>query len=116
MEEQSFWSKLQQLITTSAIIIDRPKGSSHPTYPDLIYPFDYGFLAGTSGGDGGGIDLWRGSEALPALRGIIATVDLVKRDTELKLLLGCSQTEMQTIHNFHNRTNVMGGLLIIAPK
>lgn len=116
MEEQSFWSKLRQLIKTSAIIIDRPKGSSHPTYPDLIYPFDYGFLEGTSGGDGGGIDIWLGSEGTPTLRGIIATVDLVKRDTELKLLLGCSHAEMLAIHSFHNRTNVMGGLLIIAPE
>jgi inorganic pyrophosphatase len=33
---------------------------------------------------------------------IVCTVDLFKRDAEIKLLLGCSQDEQQTILHFHN--------------
>ena len=33
-------------------IIDRPKGSHHPEYPEMIYMVDYGFIPETDGGDG----------------------------------------------------------------
>jgi hypothetical protein len=36
---------------------------------------------------------------------------LKKRDTEIKILLGCTEEEIQTILNFHN-DNSMGGLFI----
>ena len=32
--------------------IDRPKGSRHPKFCDLIYPVNYGFVEGVMGGDG----------------------------------------------------------------
>ena len=31
--------------------IDRPLGSSHPDYPDLIYPVNYGYVDGVIAGD-----------------------------------------------------------------
>jgi hypothetical protein len=54
-----FWARLDELIRTSEIIIDRPKGMPHPRYPDLIFPLDYGYLKCTS--SGGGIDIWLGT-------------------------------------------------------
>jgi inorganic pyrophosphatase len=54
-----FWATLEQFVTSSQVIVDRPKGSLHPRFPDIIYPLDYGFLEGTTGGDG--IDVWFGS-------------------------------------------------------
>ena len=36
-----FWLALDKLVSESKIIIDRPKGSRHPKYPDCVYPFDY---------------------------------------------------------------------------
>ncbi len=33
-----FWLALDRLVAASEIIIDRPKGSAHPRYPDFIYP------------------------------------------------------------------------------
>jgi inorganic pyrophosphatase len=33
-------------------IIDRPLGSRHPVFPDLIYPVNYGYVEGVTGGDG----------------------------------------------------------------
>lgn len=32
--------------------IDRPLGSKHPQYPDLIYPINYGYVDGLFAGDG----------------------------------------------------------------
>lgn len=34
------------------VIVDRPIGSRHPSYPDMIYPVNYGFIEGVPGGDG----------------------------------------------------------------
>ena len=34
------------------VTVDRPLGSCHPRYPELIYPINYGYVAGVMGGDG----------------------------------------------------------------
>lgn len=87
---------------TSALSIDRPKGSAHPRYPDFFYPLDYGFLAGTTSGDGAGIDVWVGSLPEQRVTALLCTVDLGKRDAEIKLLLGCTRQEMQDLLAIHN--------------
>lgn len=82
-------------------MIDRPRGSAHPRYPDLIYPLDYGYLGGTRAADGGGIDVWVGSAADRWVTGVLCTVDGVKRDAEIKVLLGCTPTEARQLCAFH---------------
>jgi len=34
------------------VTVDRPLGSRHPNHPDLVYPVNYGYVAGVMGGDG----------------------------------------------------------------
>jgi inorganic pyrophosphatase len=92
-------------------VIDRPAGSVHPRYPDYVYPHDYGYLEGTSAADGNGIDVWVGSLAERKLVAVICTVDVVKHDTEVKLLLGGTPQEMRRILAQHN-TAMQGGILI----
>lgn len=107
-----FWQALDTLLSQSALIIDRPAGSSHPRYPDMIYPLDYGYLAGTSSMDGGGIDVWRGSDPAQCLDSLLVSVDLRKKDAEIKLLIGCTQSEKAAILGFHNQSEQMKGMLI----
>ena len=57
MIDSGFWQAFDRLILESEIVIDRPKGSAHPRYPDFIYPLDYGYLKGTTAMDGSGIDV-----------------------------------------------------------
>jgi inorganic pyrophosphatase len=97
-----FWEYLQQLADTSQIIIDRPKGSTHHRYPDSTYPVDYGFLDGTTSIDSGGVDIWVGSFGQKKVIGALCTVDLLKRDTELKIIFDCTEDEIQAILNFIN--------------
>ncbi len=49
---------LKLLGTTVSVSIDRPLGSAHPDYPDLIYRCNYGFVPGTLAGDGEAIDAY----------------------------------------------------------
>jgi inorganic pyrophosphatase len=97
-----FWNRLQQLLEACPLVIDRPRGTAHPRYPALVYPFDYGYLKGTTGGDGQGIDVWAGSGDRTVLTAVVCTVDLHKRDGELKLLVGCTEAEAQAILAVHN--------------
>lgn len=90
------------LIAANNTIIDRPKGRHHPRYPKLIYPLDYGYIENTIASDGDGIDVWIGSHQNKTLTGILCTFDKIKRDAEIKLLLGCTKEDIRTIRNFNN--------------
>ncbi len=111
----TFWQTLDTFIETSEIVIDRPKGSAHPRYPDIIYPLDYGYLENTTGGDGDGIDVWLGSRLDQKFDAIICSADQQKRDAEIKLLLGCTPEEKMIIIDFLT-SNEVGAQLIERPK
>lgn len=112
MTNPDFWKKLDELLSTCRIVIDRPKGSRHPRYPECVYQVDYGYLEGTSSMDGDGIDLYRGSLDDKSLSGIVVIVDMVKKDSEIKLLLGVSPQELEWIMDWCNGTELMKGLYI----
>jgi len=111
MAVSEFWLALDQLVATSNLIVDRPKGSPHPRYPSFRYPMDYGYLQGTCSPDGDGIDAWIGSFTDASVTGIIVTVDLDKRDAEFKLLLGCNAEEAQIALAIHSRDSQAGKLV-----
>ena len=110
--DESFWRAIDELVKNGRIVIDRVKGSAHPTYPDLVYELDYGYIENTSSMDGDGIDIWRGSLPTDTVSAIVCIVDLVKRDSEIKLLVGCTEKEVEKVYCFHNRTDGMKGILI----
>ena len=43
MNPDDFWQYLERLVAGSRVIIDRPKGSRHPQFPNIVYPLDYGY-------------------------------------------------------------------------
>ncbi len=106
-----FWDALDKLVAGSEIVIDRPKGTAHPRYPEFIYRVDYGYLKDTSSIDGGGIDVWVGS-GKKEIDAIICIVDLMKKDSEIKLLIGCTEEEKAIIYETHNATPFMKGFLV----
>lgn len=114
--DRAFWSAADELISRSRVVIDRPKGTSHPKYPDFIYRVDYGYLEGTAAMDGGGIDVWAGTDGTGCLNAVMCIIDLAKMDSEIKLLIGCTEEEIQIIYDTHNETGFMKGLLIRRPR
>lgn len=96
-EIMDFWEKLQTLVNENSVKIDRPAGSVHPRYNEIVYPLDYGYLEGTTSGDGAEIDVWVGSENSTEVTGIAVTVDTLKKDSEIKLLLGCNEKDKEKI-------------------
>ena len=110
--DNDFWEAVDALVSSGKIVIDRPKGSFHPRFPSIKYEVDYGYIENTSSMDGGGIDVWLGSLADKQVNAIICTVDLMKKDSEIKLLIGCTEEETNTVYEFHNNTEFMKGILI----
>ena len=112
MRNDSFWRALESLVLESEIVIDRHRGSRHPRYSNIVYSVDYGYLKDTSSADGGGIDVWRGSDGEQKIDTIICTIDLAKKDSEIKILIGCTEEEKSVIYAFHNETEFMKGVMI----
>lgn len=107
-----FWNALDELVQSSEIVIDRPKGSAHPRYADFIYQVDYGYLKNTSSMDGDGIDVWVGTDSEQKIDAVMCIVDLMKRDSEIKILIGCTEEEKRIVYKTHNETQHMKGILI----
>jgi inorganic pyrophosphatase len=97
---RTFWTDVDSLVASSTVVIDRARGSGHPRSPEHIYPLDYGYLDGTMSGDGQGIDVWLGASGDRRVTAVLATIDLLKLDIEIKLLLGCSPAEIADIQAF----------------
>jgi len=109
---EKFWEAVDTLVNESKVVIDRPKGTHHPRFPSIMYPVDYGYLENTTSPDGNGIDVWRGTATFEKVDAVICTIDLMKRDSEIKLLIGCTDEEKQTILDFHNESEYMKGILV----
>lgn len=112
---EAFFEALTRLVRTSEVIVDRPRGTTHPRIPDAVYPADYGYLAGTTSADGEGIDVFLGSGDRAEVSVVILTADAAKRDAEIKLLLGCVPEETAAIQRFVADVLRIGGLLVEKP-
>lgn len=114
--DDTFWRRLDELLERSEIVIDRPRGSRHPRFPEIVYALDYGYLGGTTSADGEGVDVWLGSDAAQRLDAVICTVDLDKRDAEMKLMVGCTAEERDYIERFYNSWPDMGGMIVLRDE
>ncbi len=108
----SFWGHLDCLVASSRIIVDNPRGTHDGGCDTVVYPVDYGYLEGTSAMDGEGIDVFVGSDPGDEIDAIICTVDLVKRDSEIKVLIGCTEEEKQAILRLYESFSPMRPLLV----
>ena len=61
--------------------------------------------------DGAGIDVWVGTGE-KKVDAIMCTVDLLKRDSEIKILIGCTEEEKKIVYETHNDSKYMKGILI----
>lgn len=111
INNEKFFLTLEQLIEQNGINIDRPKGSSHPRFPDLIYLLDYGYINGTKSQDGDCIDLVKGDDSTLKVVGIVCTVDTVKKDSEVKVLFNCTEGNIKTAMVMFNN-HAMKGILL----
>lgn len=82
------------------VVIDRPIGSVHPKYEDMIYPLNYGFIPNVFGGDGEEMDVYLMGLNVPVKEYKAKVIAIVHRhnDVEDKLVAapeGMSFTKME---------------------
>jgi len=107
-----FWEYLNKLVRENEIVIDRPKGTKHPKFDNVVYELDYGYIKNTKAMDGNEIDVFKGSLHNKNVNKIICTIDLLKKDIEIKILIGCTISEIEKVYNFLNNSKYMRALLI----
>jgi inorganic pyrophosphatase len=107
-----FWEYLEKLVHENEIIIDRPKGTKHPKYNNMVYPVDYGYIKNTKSMDNGGIDIFAGSEMNENIDAIVCIIDLIKKDSEIKIIMGCTKGEKEEIYDFLNNSEFMKAILV----
>jgi GNAT superfamily N-acetyltransferase len=68
------------------VVIDRPYGSLHPHYPDLLYTCNYGYVEELMGADGEFQDayVYGPQEPLEKFRGIVIAIIYRRNDNESK--------------------------------
>lgn len=107
-----FWQKLDTLYLSSKLVIDRPRNTCHYKYSNLIYPVDYGYLSDTTGSDQSPVDIFKGSEKTNLVGAIVISADILKKDCEVKLLIGCTEDEEHEVLVFLNQTEFQKAILI----
>jgi inorganic pyrophosphatase len=93
------WQLWEQLIDERGIVIDRPRGEAHPLYPDMVYPYDYGYVPGTAAADGHEVDAFVG-RVQTGLVGLIALVHEPSGIVDPKLLVNLTLQDAQAIMAF----------------
>lgn len=107
------WSDWESLIERNGIEFDRPLGSRHPRYPEIVYPIDYGFVRGTRGTDGDELDVFVGT-ARSGLTAAIFTIDYRRGDRECKLIYNATPSEIYLVNGFINfDRKLMEGFLVL---
>ena len=107
-----FWQKIDSIFLASAVVITQPAGSSHPDYQNLVYPVDYGYLNETLSQDSLGISIYKGSISTHIIDAMLVSADILKKDIEVKLLLGCNAEEVDKILRFVNQTEFQKTILV----
>jgi len=115
MDPDEFFERLDALVQTSTLIIERPAGSVHPRIPSVVYPIDYGALEGTTSNDGAGVDVFVGRTPGRGIIGVALTADLVKSDVEVKILLDCSDADRDVALAFLVNDLGIGGHWVPRP-
>ena len=105
-----FWQKIDTLFYSNQLVITRQKNDRHPLYPNLIYPTQYGYLEDTLPDEG--ISVYKGSLEASKVDALVIAADILKKDLEVKMLVGCTPEEEKQILHFLNKTDFQKGVLI----
>ena len=71
------------------VLVDRPLGSCHPTYKNIVYPVNYGYIPNTISGDGEELDAYVLGEHKPleTFKGKVVAIIHRTNDDDDKLVV-----------------------------
>ncbi|MDO5122717.1 MAG: inorganic pyrophosphatase [Erysipelotrichaceae bacterium] len=97
--------------------IDRPLGSPHPRFPDMIYPINYGYVNGMTAGDGQEQDAYvlGTDKPLKTFEGKVIAVYHRLNDVEDKWIVsidGTDYTDEEILQAIHFQEQYFEGVLV----
>ena len=107
-----FWQKLDTLYLSSGYQIIRKKGEVHPRFQNLIYPVDYGYINDTKSFGKDGVSVYAGSGNRYEISALVVAADILIKELDVKVLVGCTEEEVDQVLRFLNQTNYQKTVLI----
>ena len=107
-----FWQKVDALFLSSGYVITRKKGTVHPNFPNLIYPMDYGHLNDTKTTSDTEVSVYRGSLPDSKVSALVVSCDILQRELDVKMLIGCNEDDIESVLRFLNQTEYQKTVLI----
>lgn len=107
-----FWQKLDTLLFTLDYKKIREVGDVHPDYVNLVYPIEYGYLVDPDNQDKVVAKAFRGTADHKRSDQVILCADILQKDMDVKILMGCTEEEQVTVLEFLNQTAFQKTVLI----
>lgn len=107
-----FWQKVDTLYLSSGYTIARKKGDRHPQFTNLVYPVDYGYVNETKSTNGEGLSLYAGTENRNRITSLVMAVDILSREMDVKILVGCTPQEEEAVLRYLNQTDYQKTILV----
>lgn len=106
-----FWQKIDTLCLSGDFKEVNEKGSVHKQYPNLKYPCSYGYIKDSLILEDNGIQCFKGTNGSDCESAVICA-DILKREIDVKLLIGVNEQEEDDILRFLNQTDFQKTVLI----
>ena len=92
LRKAQVWSFLGKTVT---VTVDRPIGTAHPEHQDIIYPINYGYIAGEIAPDGKNLDAYilGMNKPLSSFTGRVVAIIHRENDVEDKLVVAPQDCE-----------------------
>ncbi len=107
-----FWQKVDSLFLSSGFRITRKKGDVHPVFKNLIYPLEYGHINDTKSVSGEGVSVYAGSLDRNHITALAVAADILSKELDVKVLVGCTEEEVEEVLRFLNQTDFQKTVLI----
>ena len=107
-----FWQKVDNLYLSSGFKQTRKKGDVHPVFKNLIYPTDYGHVKDTKSISGEGVSVYAGTLSRSKITALVIAADILARELDVKVLVGCTDEEVEAVLRFLNQTDYQKTVLI----
>lgn len=100
-----FWQKVDTLFLSGNLKKIKKKGEVHDTFKNLVFPTDYGRLEDLVSHTGGGIPVYMGSGNRNKITGLIVAADILTKELDVKILVGCNDEETEEVLRYLNQTD-----------
>lgn len=104
--------KVETLLLSSRLNLTKKRGEMHSKFKNLIYPTDYGHLSDTRSSSEEGVSVYAGSGDRNHITALVIAADILTKELDVKMLIGCTDEETDMVLRFLNQTDYQKTVLI----